>query len=254
MVSPFRRHQQHIRGLLSGTIAVVGGPPPEPAGDTPQGQEYAALRVLLHDNLRVLADIESIEARNPRKAEFAFAFADWIEGVLAAGERGEAAQDEILITNMIWALDYRNFDYALRLGTHAIRHNFVMPQRFERSVACFLAEEIAIVSLAQQELVNHEQLLGLAALVQGKDMPDQVTARLHKAISRSYARKADAFDPAADSAPAGGKGAWLAEALSHARRAFELHRGAGVIKDIERLERQLKALATPGDIDKETTD
>jgi hypothetical protein len=40
----------------------------------PEGREYAALRVLLHDNLRALADIQSHEARVPRKAEFARAF------------------------------------------------------------------------------------------------------------------------------------------------------------------------------------
>ena len=82
MVSPFRRHQQHVRALASGaaTPADRQAPPPPPEASGPEGQEYAALRVLLHDNLRELGEIQSIEARNPKKAEFAKAFTPWIDG------------------------------------------------------------------------------------------------------------------------------------------------------------------------------
>lgn len=246
MRSPFRRHQQKVRGIISGTalaISIVAAPP-EPAADTPEGQEYAALRVLLHDNLRQLSDVASIEARNPMKAEFAKAFAPWIEGVLLAGLEGDAAQDEILIQNMIWAIDYRDFDYALDLGEHAVKHRLVMPERFNRTVPCFLAEEIATISLDHQDAVTHEQLYRVGALVDGFDMPDPAKAKLCKAFSRSFGRKAEAFDPAADNAPAGGKASFLEAALESAKRAFALDRNVGVKKDIERLTGQLKKLAS----------
>ncbi|KQM21955.1 hypothetical protein ASE49_01180 [Novosphingobium sp. Leaf2] len=222
---------------------------PEPETNTASGQEYAALRVLLHDNLRALADTASIEARNPMKAEFAKAFADWIEGVLKAGEQGTAVQDEILVTNMVWAIDYRDFDYALRLGAHALKHGLVLPERYNRTVACFLAEDIATVALAQHELVSLEQLLQVLALVDGADMPDPAKAKLHKAIGRAFRRRAETFDPSADNAPAGGKSAFATEALTHLQRALALYNDVGVKTDIKDLERLLKAL---GDTDTQT--
>jgi hypothetical protein len=246
MVSPFRRHKQMVHGLKSAgpnhvshrtTLAA-----PEPQTDTPAGQEYAALRVLLHDNLRALADTASIEARNPMKAEFAKAFADWIEGVLQAGELGAAVQDEILVTNMVWAIDYRDFDYSLRLGAHALKHGLILPERYNRTAACFLAEDIATVALAQHELVSLEQLLQVLDLVDGADMPDPAKAKLHKAIGRAFRRRAEAFDPSADNAPAGGKSAFATEALTHLQRALALDNSVGVKTDIKDLERLLKAL------------
>jgi len=247
MVSPFRRHQQMVRALKSGAAAPrqAGEAPAEPKPDTDSGTEYAALKVLLHDNLRTLSDTASIEARNPKKAEMAKAFSDWIEGVLKAGEHGQAAQDEILVTNMIWAIDYRDFDYALRLAAHVLKFHLVLPERYNRTPACFVAEEIATVALANHEAVTLEQLVQTRALVEGADMPDQAMAKLHKAIGRAYERKAEAFDPASENAPAGGKAAYLDEALTHCRRALELDHNAGVKKDIERLQRALKAASEP---------
>lgn len=249
MVSPFRRHQQMVRALQSGAAAVASpnAAPAEPDTGTEAGQEYAALRVLLHDDLRKLADVASIEARNPMKAEMARDFADWIEGVLAAGEQGHAAQDEILVTNMVWALDYRDFDYALCLAEHVLRFNLVLPERYNRTAACFVAEEIAEISLAQKDAVSHEQLIRTLELIHGFDMPDAALAKLHKAIGRSFARKAETFDPTADNAPAGGKAAYTEQALEQCQRAFVLDRNVGVKKDIQTLERELRKLSDQSD-------
>lgn len=246
MSSPFRRHKQMVHGLksagpnhVSNRTAVAA---PAPRADTPAGQEYATLRVIIDDNLRQLADTASIEARNPMKAEFANAFTPWIEGVLAAGEQGMASQDEIVGHNLVWAIDYRDFDYALRLAAHMLKFNLVLPERYKRTAACFLAEDIAEVALNQHELVTLEQLMQVLALVEGADMPDPAKAKLHKAIARAYRRKAEAFDASDDNAPAGGKAAFTTEALEHARRAFALDHTAGVKTDIAQLGRELKKL------------
>lgn len=245
MVSPFRRHQQKIRAQMSGAPVAdaAAAAPPEPTGDTEAGREYAMIRVLLHDDLRKLADVASIEARNPMKAEMATAYADWIEGVLAAGEQGLAAQDEILVTNMIWAIDYRDFDYAMRLGAHVLKFNLTLPERYNRTAACFLAEDIATVALEQHELVTLEQLVQVNAMTAGADMPDPARAKLHKAIGRAYERSADAFDPTADNVPAGGKAAYAEEALTHLQRALQLDANVGVKTDIKRVTHMLKKLA-----------
>ncbi len=248
MVSPFRRHQEMVRGLKSAGPNHVSHraevAPPEIRADTDAGKQYAVLRVLLDDNLRSLADTASIEARNPMKAEYARAFEPWIEGVLTAGEEGQAAQDEIVVTNMIWAIDYRDIDYALRIGAHVLKHSLAMPERYNRTAACFLAEDIATLALEQHEKVTLDQLMQVLAMVEGADMPDPAKAKLYKAISRAYRRRAETFDPSADNAPAGGKAAFLDEALSHAKRALALDNAAGVKTDIRELERHLKALST----------
>lgn len=252
MFSPALRHRQRVLSQLSGDAVEASSEPEELAPDTAAGQEYAALRVLLHDNLRTLSDTASHEARIPIKIEMAREFAGWIEGVLLAGEQGAAAQDEILVTNFVWAIDYRDFDYALRLAGHAIRHGLAMPRGFTRTPACYLAEEVATIANAEQDAVTLDQLLAVQRLVESHDFHDAVAAKLHKAIGRAFWRKADAFDPAADNAPAGGKAAFLSEALGHVRRAFQLDRNVGVKKDIERLERQVKDTGT-GDIDQNGT-
>lgn len=249
MVSAFRRHQQRVRALQSGAaVADDSARPtaPERALNTPLGQEYAALRVALHDNLRTLSDIASIEARTPVKIEMARTFAPWIEGVLLAGEEGQAAQDEILVWNLIWAIDYRDWDYALRLAAHAIRFNLTSPDRMNSTIACFLAEQVATISLSQQEAVPHDTLCRVLALIDGHDMPDQAKAKLHKALGRSFARRAKAFDPAADNAPAGGKAAYLTEAIAHLQRALQLDNSIGVRSEIKALDKTLSKLAAPG--------
>lgn len=247
MVSAFRRHQMRVRALQSGAAQpeTSNAPPPELARDSVAGQEYAALRVLLHDNLRSLSDIASIEARNPVKIEMARAFAPWIEGVLLAGEQGQAAQDEILVWNLIWSIDYRDWDYALRLAAHAIRFNLASPERMNSTIPCFLAEQVATISLTQSEAVPHDVLARVLALIDGHDMHDQAKAKLHKAVGRSFARRAKVFDPAADNAPAGGKAAYLTEALAHLRRALELDNGIGTRSEIKAIDKALTKLATP---------
>jgi len=205
MVSPFRRHQQHVRDLISGASVrnAAALTPPEPDATSAEGQEYALLRVLLHDNLRSLADIQSIEARNPRKADYAKAFADWIEGVLAAGNtQDSAAQDEILVTNMIWAFDYRDIDYGLRLAAHAIRFHLALPGRFKSSLPCFVAETVADIALASPAAVTHAQLLALVGMLGDLSAENTELSATDTGMNRGEekASKADEYRRAAHAA------------------------------------------------------
>lgn len=204
--------------------------------------EYRALVAVLHDNLRTLSDIQSIEGRNPVKREMAETFRAWVDGALAAGAEGNAAQDEIVAQMMIWAIDYRDFDRALDIGEHVLRFGITLPERYLRTPACLLAEEIATAVLAEPQLATLEQLVRLVFLAADHDMPDQARAKLLKAIGRAYATAADNFDPEADSAPAGGKPALIHAALEAYRQALKLNSAIGVKKDIERLARQVTPL------------
>ena len=242
MSSPALRRRQKILASLAGTLLPPAAAPAAPAGDTQAGQEYAALKAVLHDQLRNLSDIQSHELRQPKKAEYAAIYRPWIEGLL---EANLPVQDEILVTNMIWAIDYHDFAYALRLARFAIGHGLILPERYNRTMACFVGEEIATLALASHEDVPHEVLLEVAQLVEGADMPDPALAKLKKALGRSWLRRADSFDPAADNAPAGGALAYAEQALTDLQRALALDANAGVKKDIQRAEALMKKLAAP---------
>lgn len=241
MSSPFRRHQQTVLATMVGGAPVTASLAPAPPVDgTPAAAEYAALLAVLHDCLRNLSDIQSHELRQPKKAEYAAMFRPWIAGLLTANL---PVQDEVLTTNMIWALDYRDFDYALLLARFVIGHGLVLPERYSRTPACLLAEDVAEAALAAHESVPHDVLIEVAQLVEGHDMPDPVAAKLKKAIGRSWFRKAELFDPSADNVPAGGAVAFVEQALAELTRALSLHAECGVRKDIQRAESLQKKLA-----------
>lgn len=208
--------------------------------------EYAALLAALHEDLRTLSDIQSHELRQPKKAEMARKFDPWIKGIL---EADQPVQDEILVTMMIWAVDCRDYDRALELAGFVLRHGLTLPERYTRTPACFLAEEIADAALQQHEIVPHEILLQVRSLTSKADMPDPVKARLHKAIGRGWFRKAQSFDPSAESAPAGGALAYVATAIEDLERALALWGDVGVKKDIQAaqaLKKKLEAAAAEG--------
>lgn len=248
MSSLARRHRERALAAQAGQAAaspVAGQAVAMPVtGDV--ASEYRALFAVLQDNLRSLSDIQSIEGRNPVKMEMAETFRAWVDGALAAGADGTAAQDEIVAQMMIWAIDYRDFDRALDIGEHVLRYGITLPERYLRTPACLLAEEIASAVLAEPELATLEQIVRLDTLTGGHDMPDQARAKLLKALGRAFAKAADAFDPEADSAAAGGKPALIHAALEAFRRALQLNKAIGVKKDIEKLERALPPPPPPG--------
>lgn len=248
MTSPALRRRQKVLARRSAPAAKPGtaarrslrsASAPEGPEAGVAGQEYAALLAVLHENLRSLSDIASHEQRQPKKAEYARTFRNWIDGVL---EADQAVQDEILLTNMIWALDYRDWDYALRLARFAIEHGLAMPAPFSRTPACFLAEEVAVQALSMRETVPHEVLIAVAQMVEGHDMPDPVTAKLLKALGRSWKRMAEDAEPNAESGVAGGARAWAEQASACFERALGLYADVGVKKDIQQTESLLKKL------------
>ena len=169
---------------------------------------------------------------------------DWVLGALVAGEEGKAAQDEVVATMLVWNIDVQNWTMALQIGAHVLTHGLSLPERYKRTPATLIAEEIADASLRVVDAVDHGTLVATDTLTEGHDMPDQVRAKLMKAIGRKLMAEADAFDPEAEGANAGGKPALISAALTALKRALVLDDKAGVKKDIEILERELKKPAT----------
>lgn len=207
--------------------------------------EYAALLEQLGNDLRDLSNIQSIERKIDAKRHMIVRYDDWVAGALRAGKDGKAAQDEILVTILVWLLDVQDWTMALQIGAHVLAHGLSLPERYKRTPATVIAEEVADAALKPDGAVPHGVLIATDALTAEHDMPDQVRAKLMKAIGRTLIAEAAAFNPEDEGANAGGKPAIMAAALTALKRALSLDDGAGVKKDIETLERELKKLAPP---------
>ncbi|HAO7948856.1 TPA: terminase endonuclease subunit [Salmonella enterica subsp. enterica serovar Enteritidis] len=182
---------------------------------------YEQMLVKLAEDRRTLKNIRSNERKAEKKRELLPFYAPWVAGVLADG-RG--AQDDILMTVMLWRLDAGDIAGALEIAPYALKYGLTSDHR--RTTPCMLVEEVALAAQRLRdagEPVDLALLLNTLNLTDGSDVPDMVRARLHKVTGLTLR---DAGQNA--------------EALAQFQRAMQLDRNAGVRKEIERLERALK--------------
>ncbi len=95
---------------------------------------------------------------------------------------------------------------------------------------------MALKAIEAGDPVDVTTLREVAELVAAEDMPDEVRAKLHKALGYGVYALAESVQP--DRADA-----LRRDALAQLRRALELHDKSGVKKDIERIERDIKNTA-----------
>ena len=174
---------------------------------------YEQMLVKLAADNRTLKQIRSNERKADKKRELLPFYLPWVAGVLA---KGKGAQDDIVMTVMLWRLDADDIAGALEIARYAMTYGLTMPTG-RRPTPYLLAEEVALANL-----------LDTIALTERADMPDIVRAKLHK-ITGYVLRDANQ----------------LPEALAHLQRAIQLERTIGVKKDIEQLERQLRPKPEP---------
>lgn len=208
-----------------------------------KNEEYRDLLEQLGEDLNRLSQIESTEAKIEAKRQMIDHYRDWIEGVLRAGQDGAATQDEIIAITFIWFIDIQDWQMAVQIGAHILAHK-IKVERHKRNPACILAEDIAEASILDLGAVDHGTLIAVDELTAQHDMPDQVRAKLKKAIGRNLADQAAKFDPEASEGPAGGKAALIEAALEQLRRALALDGKSGVKTDIGSLERELKKITS----------
>lgn len=233
MTNPCRRHFQRVTASIE--AAAVAGPSQTMAGATAYEQQLAQL---LQDRQR-LKNVQSNQGKAELKSQLIPAYKPYIEGVLAAGN---GAQDEVLTTLMVWCIDAGLYQGALEIAGYVIKHNLLMPDRFERSTGTLIAEEIANAALKAQKAGEGFPLSVLtdaAALTAEQDMPDQARAKLHLALGKAFAALV------ADDAPVGMDLAPMELAKHHLAKAIDLHSNCGGKKDLERVERLLKKHAAP---------
>jgi hypothetical protein len=88
---------------------------------------------------------------------------------------------------MIWCCDCGNIAEALRIGQYVLRHKLPMPDQYRRTTATVLVEEICDPVLAAFKANPAvapvaADLLEALGLNPDEDMPDQVRAKLFKAL------------------------------------------------------------------------
>lgn len=218
MTTPARRlHQRRAAAKAAGAAQ-----PSQPQA----GEQYELHAAALYEARRTLKGIKSLEAKVARKRELLPEFDAYAEGVLNGGT---GAQDDVLMTVMLWRFDIGDLEGGLAIAEYALRHGLATPDRYERDTATLVAEQVAEEALAQleQEETDVESLAELLArtveLTGDADMHDQVRAKLHKAYGYTLRDAGETED-----------------ALEHLKRALKLNERAGVKKDIEKLERELK--------------
>ena len=184
--------------------------------------QYELMQAQLHAHKLELKPIQSITGKCKKKAEFLPLYMPYIEGVLASGN----GQPDIVLTMiMLWSIDAGNYDTALNIAAYALKHNLSMPDAHKRTTACVIAEEIADAALKSEPLhpVSLQQLATTDELLCDIDLPDQVKARLEKALGVAYQATEQST-----------------QALEHFKKALSLDDRSGVKALIKALEKPLK--------------
>lgn len=216
MSTPARRHFQRTSAASSKAA--------EGISTRKDANQYELMLYKLAEDKRRLHDIQSMERKAEVKRELLPDYAPWVEGVLQ-GQQG--VQDDVLMTVMIWRIDAGDYVGALEIARYAIKHKLSMPDQYKRTTACLIAEEMAEMAIKAHDggmAINAEPLQQAAEITAEEDMPDEVRAKLYKAIG--YAMSSEK--------------PLLSKALDYFKRALNLHDKVGVKKDIEKLERELK--------------
>ncbi|HBS5821154.1 phage terminase small subunit [Klebsiella variicola] len=223
MLTPAQRHFQRVMAERHGKA--------EDLSDTARTAHEQILHRMRMD-MAALKKIQGEQAKAALKRQMLPNYEGWIEGTLE-GDSGR--QDEVITRLMIWAIDVRDYPLAARIGRYVIAHDLAMPDRFNRTAATALVDEICDPILVQVKADDSTDVSSYLAVLDevaeftaNSDMPDMVRAKLHKA--RAFALR-------------NGTPAEQETALGLLRAALVMDPGAGVKKEIDRLARVVKKAA-----------
>ncbi|EMJ9259575.1 phage terminase small subunit [Klebsiella variicola] len=238
MLTPAQRHFQRVMAERHGKT--------DEQSDTARTAHEQIMHRLRMDQ-SALKRVQSDQAKAAMKRQLLPHYEGWIEGTLD-GDSGR--QDEVIVTLMVWAIDAGDYVLAARIGRYVVAHGLLMPDRFNRTAATILVDEICDPILVQVKADDTTDVAPYLAVLDdvadftaGSDMPDVVRAKLCKA--RAFALRNGTTEE-------------QAIALALLRQALTLDAGAGVKKEIERLARAVKKAAAEagagGDDSTDSTD
>lgn len=228
MKSPAQRHFERVSAALAAASAA-------PGESLAGASRYELMLAKLATDRRRLKEIQAVSRKIEVKREVLPEYADYVAGAL---EGGRGAQDDVLMTVMVWRIDAGDYAGALPIAEYALTHKLTMPDQYDRSTATVIAEEFAEAALngfkADQEFPA-VRLAQVIALTESHDMPDQVQAKLLKAYAFALIRGAgDVIGPDRPVYEA---------ALEQMRRAVTLDPRVGVKNDIKAIEKALSQAA-----------
>lgn len=189
------------------------------------------LAKLQQDQLR-LKQVQSQWDKAKLKAELLPDYVPYVDGVLSGGQ---GAQDDVLVTVMVWRFDAGDYVGGLDIAEYVLRHNLQTPNRFNRTTGCLVAEEVAEAALTAQKASSvfpHDILTRTAVLTAEQDMPDEARAKLTLALGRSTLVGLDENNP--------GQPGQIQAGIDLLKSAIKQHNSCGGKKDLERAERLLK--------------
>lgn len=223
MLTPAQKHFQKVMAERHGKT--------EEQSDTARTAHEQIMHRLRMDQ-SALKRVQSDQAKAAMKRQLLPHYEGWIEGTLD-GDSGR--QDEVIVTLMVWAIDAGDYALAARIGRYVVTHGLLMPDRFNRTAATVLVDEICDPILVQVKADDTTDVTpyltvldDVAEFTAGSDMPDVVRAKLCKV--RAFALRHGTTEE-------------QATALALLRQALTLDAGAGVKKEIERLARVVKKAA-----------
>ncbi|HGN8994499.1 TPA: phage terminase small subunit [Klebsiella michiganensis] len=223
MLTPAQKHFQRV-------LAERHGKTDEQSYTARTAHEQIMHRLRMDQS--ALKRVQSDQAKAAMKRQLLPHYEGWIEGTLD-GDSGR--QDEVIVTLMVWAIDAGDYALAARIGRYVVTHGLLMPDRFNRTAATVLVDEICDPILVQVKADDTTDVTPYLAVLDdvadftaGSDMPDVVRAKLHKA--RAFALRNGTTEE-------------QTTALALLRQALTLDAGAGVKKEIERLARTVKKAA-----------
>ncbi|MEI6019277.1 phage terminase small subunit [Klebsiella quasipneumoniae subsp. quasipneumoniae] len=223
MLTPAQKHFQRVMAERHGKT--------DEQSDTARTAHEQIMHRLRMDQ-SALKRVQSDQAKAAMKRQLLPHYEGWIEGTLD-GDSGR--QDEVIVTLMVWAIDAGDYALASRIGRYVVMHGLLMPDRFNRTAATVLVDEICDPILVQVKADDTTDVTPYLAVLDevadfttGSDMPDVVRAKLCKA--RAFALRNGTTEE-------------QTTALALLRQALTLDAGAGVKKEIERLARVVKKAA-----------
>lgn len=156
---------------------------------------YEQQLMQLNSDKNRLKNIQSKRHKVELKHQLLPNYKPYIQGIL---EVKPGVQDAVVTEILVWAIDIGDYDFALDLAEYVLEHGLKLPDRFERSEACFITEEIADeflkvlktdVPIDITVLERLESLITDETLDKSKrDMPDEVKAKLYLALGKAEMR------------------------------------------------------------------
>lgn len=188
-------------------------------------QQDRLMLVALESDLYRLKEIQSHARRNEvKQSELLPRYREYLESLL---RDNQPRTPDIIVRNLIWAIDTADYEWAMHLGLFAVAHKLPTPDGFRRDIRNLFVGDMASAALELQknsQIVIIDWLFNLEGMSKKWDLIDEVRADLYKALAQEYER-----------------GKHYGTALPLYRLADKLNSRVRVQRAITRLEKLLEA-------------